>query len=223
MADGGSAANQQRVSALLVSPTAAYCDALARALDLVTSFAVVGIAHSADEALRATSACSPDLVVLDLPVPEGPLVCQDMRRIRPHAKVVAIGVPPARHEVLAWAGTSVAGCIAKTASLSELIEALQQVGRDEVTCSASLASALFAHARRSMSELRPANLTRREREIVRLLAEGLSNKEIAAVLHVQTPTVKNHVHNIFEKVGVHTRSEVSAWLNAAEPVEEMVT
>jgi DNA-binding NarL/FixJ family response regulator len=119
-------------------------------------------------------------------------------------------------DVLGWAEAGVDGLIEQSASLESLMSAIVRVAAGESVCSPSMTATLLRRvsdaARRHPEQLALAELTTREREIVRLLARGLSNKEIATDLRIGLSTVKNHVHNILEKLQLRRRSEVAAVL-----------
>jgi len=108
----------------------------------------------------------------------------------------------------------IAGFVTSEASVAELVAAIESVARGESLCSPSVVAALLRRLgslARSWAEADPTQpLTRREREILELIDEGLSNKQIAQRLRIELPTVKNHVHNILGKLGVRRRAEAAA-------------
>ena len=130
-------------------------------------------------------------------------------------KTIIIGVPDKEEDILTCIEQEgAAGYLLMNASLHDLLMSINAVMRGEALCSpriASLAfdrvSALARQVDRGYS-INESKLTRREAEIVRLIDEGLSNKEIAARLHIEVSTVKNHVHNILDKL--HLRNRYSA-------------
>ena len=112
------------------------------------------------------------------------------------------------------------------ASLDELVERTLRIMRGELLCTPRMAAAMF----RSL-ELRKsaydeggigAVLTAREREVLRLIDDGLSNKEIASSLHIEVSTVKNHVHNLLEKLHVTSRMQAAAQLGSHLTVRQRV-
>jgi two-component system, NarL family, nitrate/nitrite response regulator NarL len=128
--------------------------------------------------------------------------------------VLALTVPNRETEILAFAEAGIAGFVTLEASVAELVEAIESVARGEALCSPSVAAALLrrlaslAHSRTSADPTGP--LTAREREILALIDEGLSNKQIAQRLRIELPTVKNHVHHILVKLGADRRAEAAA-------------
>jgi len=133
----------------------------------------------------------------------------------PSARVVALAVVEAEADVIPLAEAGVAGYVTVDQSLSELTETIASVARGENPCSPLLAAILLRRVRALAGErpraLGPEGvLTGREREILALLERGLTNKQIARELQIELTTVKHHVHNILEKLGVPTRGAAAA-------------
>ena len=204
------------IDSLLVSPTRVYLEAMAPVLERDPRIHVVATAMSGEDAIAAVRRHAPRVVLLELPVPEG-LITARALLAHGEVRVVAFGVPTDEHEVLAWAACGVAGCIVRDGSVAELVDAIVQAARGLTVCSPCLAGVLFRRAAavgppRTFPEASDQPpLTSREIEILELVAQGLSNKQIARMLRLQVPTVKNHVRHIFQKLGIHRRSETLAW------------
>lgn len=155
----------------------------------------------------------------------------------PDVKIVAFGVEETGDEVLALAGAGTAGYVHKSADCADLVRVLVGVMCDELSCSARAAASLYhrvaALTRASRDAgtapasapapaldsrtcalplLRALPLSRRELEIAHLIDGGLPNKQIARQLGIEVSTVKNHVHNLCEKLKVHRRGEATALL-----------
>jgi len=130
------------------------------------------------------------------------------------APIVALAVPEDERQVMALAEMGVLGFLERDASLDELVAGITNAARNQATLSPRIATALLHHlsARANGEPPYVSQLTVRERQVVELIAEGLTNKEIAAELCIEVATVKNHVHNILEKLEVSRRSEVMARL-----------
>jgi DNA-binding NarL/FixJ family response regulator len=133
--------------------------------------------------------------------------------------VVVLGVNDHdENEIIAYAEAGVVGFIGRDATMNDLYAALQTAIRGGVPCSPQVAKVICQRlstiARPGATTNQQECLTRRESEIVNLLREGLSNKEIAARLCVATSTVKNHVHSLMMKLGVHRRTLAAAALRA---------
>jgi len=138
----------------------------------------------------------------------------------PHACTVAIGVSGREDEVIACAEAGVAGYLLREGSRTDLGVTIQSVARGETLCPPQIAATLLRRVASLAAERRSwaaqSHLTARERQILGLIDQGLSNKEIGQRLGIEVRTVKNHVHNILEKLHVHRRGEAAARMRAVQ-------
>ena len=155
---------------------------------------------------------SPDAVLLDICAPGGLDVVVPIRQAIPDSKVVALNVAEDEPVVIACARAGVAGFVHPHGSAHDVVTAVHSAVRGELVCSPRTAGMLLNRLRSGPAALPTAeeSLTPREQEILALLAEGLSNKQIARALAIGNATVKNHVHSILGKLGVHRRGEAVA-------------
>jgi two-component system, NarL family, nitrate/nitrite response regulator NarL len=157
----------------------------------------------------------PDVALVDIAERRSAVSLEAIVGNVPEIKVVALGVSETEEEVLSFAEAGVAGYVAREGSLEDLLQTLDSVVHGEVLCSPAIIGSLFRRLGTLALERRPAQavdrLTARECEIVELIDEGLSNKEIAGRLHIEASTVKSHVHNVLAKLEVRHRAEAAAW------------
>jgi DNA-binding NarL/FixJ family response regulator len=148
-----------------------------------------------------------------MPGKDGLTVTQALRREAPEVKVIILGMPDLHDEIMACIEAGAAGYVLKEASFDYLVETIRAVFQDESFCSPRMAASLFSRIAELVSERRSSipqsatRLTTREVEIIMEIAEGLSNQEIAQRLSIQPQTVKNHIHNILDKLQLHNRLE----------------
>jgi two-component system nitrate/nitrite response regulator NarL len=200
----------------IVAKVRLYRDGLALVLSHDERVDVLGTAASMNEGLRWLGTTRPDVFLLSASLREAVPEIAVAAAAAPEAKVMALAVPAVENEVVAWAEAGAHGFLTCEGSVEDLVLAIENVVRDEVACPPRLAAALLRRigtlaAARSSGSLE-RRLTYRERQIAELLEEGLSNREIATHLHIELTTVKNHVHNILEKLHVHRRGEAVARL-----------
>jgi two-component system nitrate/nitrite response regulator NarL len=207
----------------IVSSIALYREGLSYLLACRDGIEVVGAAVDESDAivtLHCTGIPPPDIVLVDMSAANGASAATSLIQEVPDTRVFAITVPNSECAVVACAELGVAGFVTTDASLDELVRALESVACGDLVCSPATAGALLrrvaALAHERPQDDRFALLTGREREIVDLLADGLSNKQIAHRLYIELATVRNHVHNILGKLGVHRRAEAAALIRRAE-------
>jgi len=200
---------------LIISAIRLYRDGLAFVLARGGNLEVVGAFASIEHALDqpGNDARQPDVVLLDTADSNA---LADMRLVStefPGTKVVALGVARDDRDVIACAEAGVAGYVFRDGSIEELLATVESSARGELRCTPELAATLLrrvANLAHHGDVASASNITRREREILHLIDRGLSNKQIAAQLFIEIATVKNHIHNILEKLGVRTRAEAAA-------------
>jgi DNA-binding NarL/FixJ family response regulator len=212
------------IRVFLLVETRLYRDGISRALAEDDRFAIAGTAGDLSATLAAIDALGPpDVLLLDHAIPEGVDAAHRLHKRWPDLRIVALAVREANDEVIPWAEAGVAGFVARSASLEELLAGVAAVAAGDGLCSPRLAAVLLHRVAALADERRPARaiggLTQREREIVILLEEGLSNKEIATRLCIQVATVKHHVHSILEKLQVRRRGEAASLVRGGSDLD----
>lgn len=197
---------------LIVSDICLYREGLSELL--VREPQIAGVTGASDEldALAQVSADPPDLVLVDMAMKDAITVARALSRSGSVGHTIALTVEESEHDVMACLDAGVTGYVTRAGGLRDVVAAVETVARGGMLCSPQIAATLRRRVQ-SFNEQRadttPA-LTAREREVVVLLDRGLSNKEIARELCVEVATAKNHVHNVLEKLGLRSRSQVSA-------------
>ena len=191
-----------------------YREGVAAALAEDDRFRVVGAAAERADALPQLSELLPDVVLVAAGPADAPALVRAIRAHAPEASVVALGLVEEDEDVLPLAEAGIAGWVTRDASVDDLREVVALAAAGEARCSPRMTASLLRRvallAEDSRDGLDTPALTRRQREIVALIDEGLSNKEIARRLSIELPTVKNQVHNILEKLQVSRRGAAAA-------------
>jgi DNA-binding NarL/FixJ family response regulator len=201
------------VRVLVVTEIRLYREGVADALRRLPDVEEALTADHAAAAVVTARQAEVDVVLLDMTLPDTTRATRSLLAARPHLKVVALGAADEGPAVVACAEAGITGYVSRDATLDDLAEALRCTMRGEAPCSARVAAGLLQHIAHQ-AQLRgqltlPVQLTPRERDVVRLLESGLSNKQIARSLDLQLSTVKNHVHNILAKYGATGRSDLA--------------
>jgi two-component system, NarL family, nitrate/nitrite response regulator NarL len=204
---------------IIVSDTRLYREGLALSLARVDRVVVVGVADTVASALTCIDEKNPDVALLDFAMPDALALPHAIAAARMRVKVVAFSVADTEDQICECAEAGIAGYVARNGSKEDLIAAVENAIRGEVLCSPRMAASLFrrlaAHVQTTRQRPPEAALTSREQDIIALIDRGLSNKEIARQLKISLPTVKNHVHNILEKLQVRRRGAAAALLREA--------
>jgi len=209
----GHSANASAVArprTLIVSDVRLYRDGLALALESRGDIQLVGTADSLENARVILAGTPCDVVLLDACMPAALGTGRTLMLENDGTKVVAVAVAEVPAEIVACARSGLHGYVARNASIADVATAVHAAVRNEVNLPPAVAAEFF----KALAELGPVVdaevLTNRELEIVGLIDRGLSNKQIAQKLRIGTATVKNHVHNILEKLKLSRRAEAAA-------------
>jgi DNA-binding NarL/FixJ family response regulator len=205
------------VRVLLVDDQALFREALATLLDVRADVEVVGEAADGQEALRQAAALHPDVVLMDLrmPVLDGIAATRRLRVEQPDVRVIALTTFDDDEDVFAALRAGAVGYLLKDASSHRLVEAIGAAAHGESVLQPSVAAKVVARFAQLPDEpaARPqplvVPLSERELDVVRLLADGRNNREIAAALFLAEGTVKNHVTNVLAKLGARDRTQAA--------------
>jgi len=202
------------VRVLLVDDQALFREALSTLLEVRPEIEVVGEAGDGAEALRQAASTRPDVVLMDLrmPVLDGIAATRRLRTEQPDVKVLALTTFDGDEEVFAALRAGAVGYLLKDVSGERLVEAVVAAARGEAVLQPSVVAKLVARvvSLPEPAESAPVNsLSERELEVLRHLAEGRSNREIARALFLTEGTVKNHVTSVLSKLGVRDRTQAA--------------
>jgi DNA-binding NarL/FixJ family response regulator len=202
------------VRVLLVDDQALFREALATLLEVRPEIAVVGEAGDGAQALRRVAEARPDVVLMDLrmPVLDGIEATRRLRASHPDVKVLALTTFDGDEEVFAALRAGAVGYLLKDVSGDRLVDAVLAAARGESVLQPSVAAKVVARvaAMPDPDAAAPASpLSERELDVLRHLAAGRSNREIAGALYLSEGTVKNHVTSVLAKLGVRDRTQAA--------------
>ena len=179
-------------------------------LEQAPDIQVVAEAGSGAEALACIQSLRPDVAVLDCQLPDvsGMEVAGQVRRLGLPVRILALSAYSDDQVVQSMIQAGALGYLLKDEAPAGIVEAVRAAARGEGRWSAAVVSKLAAWA---VQPPQAAELTERERDVLRLLGRGWDNQRIAGHLHISERTVRFHLRNIYDKIGAHTRAEAVVW------------
>jgi two-component system nitrate/nitrite response regulator NarL len=208
-----------RISLLLIDDNRLLREGIAAMLNEQPDLAVVATAPGGDAVLPLVREAKPQVVLLDSALGEQDSLrlLEAVKEASPEIRVIVMDLLPAPQDIVEFVAAGCSGFIMKDATLDDFVSTIRSVAQGIPVLPPPLTSTIFSHiaqqaVRRDPVAVREAvSMTRREREVIALIGEGLSNKEIAARLDIALHTVKSHMHNVLEKLALHSRLQVAAY------------
>lgn len=188
---------------------------------------VVAASGGNDNTLLKARAAKPHVILIDLGLrgQNGPRIVNSIITELPQMKIIGMGLIPTQLDIVEFVQAGASGFILKDATVEDFLITIRSVAKGGKILPPPLTHSLFSHIvehalKRGAASLKSAvRMTKREREVTALIAEGLSNKDIAIRLSIATYTVKSHVHNILEKLALHTRLQIAKASHEGDFVE----
>lgn len=198
----------ERIRVVLVDDHEMFAEALGDILAREPDIAVVATASSVRQAREAVPAHKPDVVLMDFELPDGDgaAATEAVKKLRPETKVVMLTGFTDERVLIAALEAGCSGYITKSKAVEEVVAAVRAAYAGEALISADMLARLLPKLRPS-SKRAGADLTRREVEVLELLAAGTPTRDIAERLVISPQTVRNHVQNILSKLHVHSKLE----------------
>ncbi|BAB54851.1 response regulator [Mesorhizobium japonicum] len=198
-----------------------FREGVTRSLSEIGGFEIVGEGATAQDAERIASTVQPDILLLDISMPGGGLsAVASILAVHPAQKIVMLTVSETNADVTTALNAGVQGYILKGVGSRALAEILRNVAAGESYLSPMLSARLLSDLQSPQSANGVADrlrqLTERQTEILRLVAEGLSNKEVALRLELQEKTVKHHMTGVLSKLNVRNRTEAALMMRDRE-------
>ena len=205
----------KKVKVLIADDHALMREGLRKILSIEENIVVVGEAENGDQAIHLAFSLNPDIILMDInmPVANGIEATRTIKRERPEIGVIALTIHDQEEYLFELIKAGVSGYILKDIRPGLLIQTILGVANGESFIPSSMTSRIFAEFNRLYS-LSPRNtntqgLTKREIDVLRLVANGENNRSIAKKLFISEKTVKNHLTSIFQKLGVGDRTQAA--------------
>ena len=222
MTDARTGATQRPLRLMVVDDHEVVRQGLVALLDRREHFQVVAEAGTVAESIEQAARYEPDLVVMDVRLPDGSGIeaCRDIRAEHPGTRVVMLTSYPDEEAVLSAIVAGASGYLLKQVRARDLVAALEAVGRGESLLDPAVTEKVLERVRRIATSAYTdelAQLTSQEQKILLLVAEGKTNKEIAAEVYLSDKTVKNYVSSILSKLNLQRRAQEAAFVAKHKP------
>ena len=222
---GAGVASGQKIRIVVADDHPIFRDGLCKLLALEEDFEVVAQAQDGREVLEVLQQQTPDILLLDLKMPglDGLATLQRLQQVKNKTRVIVLTASDDKNEFVQAMRLGTSGIVLKQTATELLIKSIRKVHAGEIWLDSHTTAAVirqFVAADEAQPQMAPASpgrererspLSQREREIVALVAQGFKNKEMAEKMFISEQTVKNHLHNIFDKLGVSDRLELALY------------
>jgi DNA-binding NarL/FixJ family response regulator len=199
------------IKVLLAEDHTVLREATAELVDHQTDMEVVGQVGSGEDALDAVMRLKPDVVVMDIAMPRvnGLQATRQILAECPEVKVLVLSAHQDAEYVIPLLEAGAVSYLPKTVSLNELLEAIRAASQGESVLPPAVASVVVKYLADDLPEDDKETLTLREMEVLRLVAQGLTNEQVAHQLHLSPRTIEAHLTHIYNKLGVSSRTEAA--------------
>lgn len=213
--------SSEPIRIVIIDDTRIRMECLVSCINHMKDLVVAGTAANGLEAIELVRELRPDIALIDhsLSIASSLDIIKALHNSFPEFPVIVLGLPENENIIISNIEAGIAGYILKDASIDHLLKTIQSVQQNEAICSPRITASLFSRLAALKNESSGqsnrilSSLTKRELEIATLVADGLRNKEIAQRLYIEIQTVKNHIHNILEKLNMKNRDEITRYLH----------
>lgn len=220
----------KKIRLLLIEDNRLLRDGISSILKLHKDIVIIAASGDGKNTIEKIRQLKPNVVLLDLGLrSQNSLhVVEIVKRDFREAKIIVMDLAPVQADILQYVKAGANGFILKDASLNDLIITIRTVAEGSTVLPPLLVDSLFSQiveyaVKDGKGKIEDAvRMTYREREVIGLLGEGMSNKEIGQKMHVSAFTVKSHIHNIMEKLALHTRLEIANYSYTDETLKTVV-
>lgn len=210
------AKNKQAIRVLIADDHTIFREGLRKLLDAENDVTIVGEASSGSEAVQLLGKLKPDILLLDLRMPDrdGLSVLEEVNFDTSSTRVIVLTATEDDREVVRAMRLGARGVVLKQSASDLLLKSIRKVHAGEIWLDKKMTAEVmraFAQSAEAGARREKPLLSDREKEIVQLVAQGFRNREIGEKLFISEQTVKNHLHNIFDKLGVSDRLELALY------------
>jgi len=221
----------KRISILVIEDNRLLRDGLTAIIGKQSDLKVTAAIGDCTKALQCLRESEPNILLLDLGLRNQnslqlvKVIKKDFQKV----KVIVMDLVPLQEDVLVFVQAGVSGFILKDATVNDFLKTIRSVAGGAKVLPPHLTESLFSQiVDKAVNESDPSKIiesvkmTKRERQVIELVADGLTNKEIAQKLHLSTYTIKSHIHNILEKLALHTRVQIAKYAHTSDSYNSII-
>jgi DNA-binding NarL/FixJ family response regulator len=220
---------KEKISIFIIEDNRLLREGITAMVNEQTDLKVIGIFNEKEKSLSKLFNLKVDVVLIDLGLRtlNSLEVVKDVKGKSPAIKIIVMDLLPIQSDILDFVKAGASGFILKDAMVHEFLKTIRSVAAGEKILPQHMTGSLFSQiVERAINGTKNVNLmdavrmTKREREVIDLIADGQSNKEIGQILYLSPYTVKSHVHNILEKMALHTRIQIAKYAYSNKAYKE---
>jgi DNA-binding NarL/FixJ family response regulator len=220
---------KKKIGVLIIEDNRLLRDGITLMINGQTDMKVVGAVSDTLKSLPKIVELKPDIILIDLGLSNQSSlnIVKSLKDKSPDFKIIVMDLLPVESDILDFVKAGASGFILKDAMVSDFLKTIRLVSDGEKVLPPHMTSSLFSQIIdtaikvNKKTELRDAVvMTKREKQVVEHIADGLTNKEIGNILHLSPYTVKSHVHNILEKMALHTRLQIAKYAYASKDYKD---
>lgn len=220
---------KKKISILVIEDNRLLRDGIAVMINKQPDMKVVSAISDREASVLKIFTLKPDIVLIDLGLrnQNSLEIVKSIKEKSPNIKTIVMDLLPIQSNILDFVKAGAFGFILKDAAVNDFLKTIRSVAEGEKVLPQDMAGSLFTeiiegtmNATKKVQMRQFVLMTKREREVVELIADGLTNKEIGLILHLSPYTVKSHVHNILEKMALHTRLQIAKYSYASKEFKD---
>jgi DNA-binding NarL/FixJ family response regulator len=222
----------RKIRLLVVEDNRFLREGITAMIEEQTDLKVIAAFGDCTKALQSISISKPNVILLDLGLrnQNSLQVVKTVKKDFPDIGIIIMDLIPLESDVLEFVKAGVSGFILKDATTNDFLKTIRSVASGGKVLPQHLTESLFSQIveyaiqnSKSSKLIEAVRMTKRERQVIELVADGSTNKEIAQKLHLSTYTIKSHIHNILEKLALHTRVQIANYAHTSESYDTLAS
>jgi DNA-binding NarL/FixJ family response regulator len=216
---------KKKTSILIIEDNRLFRDGITSMINEQPDLKVIASISDREKSLSKIFKSKPDIVLIDIGLrsQNSLQIVKSIKKKSSEFKIIVMDLMPVETDILDFVRAGVSGFILKDAMVHEFLKTIRAVAAGGKVLPANMTSSLFSqiveravNGSHNVDLMQAVRMTKRERQVIELIADGLSNKEISRILHLSPFTVKSHVHNILEKMALHTRVQIATYAHTSK-------